>query len=188
MLLCIDAVEKEVRTFIQMIFLCINTLFAAVYVVMSGEQCVRALQTLSFIQFARVPVALYDQIVHAIAQQAAVDTDNLKGVVELFPIPSKGTTTLSRRLSALCGLLLLTTRGPALLLDDGDLKQLDGHELARLRFFMVAVLPILPLVPENLLSEHLLPMMFKYGPSPCKLVLARDVAHRFRWSLPLTGT
>jgi hypothetical protein len=33
-----------------------------------------------------------------------------------------------------------------------------------MRFFMVAVLPILPLVPENLLSEKLLPMMFKCVP------------------------
>lgn len=42
---------------------------------------------------------------------------------------------------------------------------------------MVAVLPVLPLVPENLLSEHLLPVMFKYGPPPCKPVLARSSSH-----------
>jgi hypothetical protein len=91
----LDPTEKEVRTFMQMIFLCINTLFVAVLEVMSGEQCVRALQTISFIQFARVPVTIYDQVVHKIAQQAAVDKDNIKGIIELFPLTSTGIPSLA---------------------------------------------------------------------------------------------
>lgn len=129
-----EVVGKELLSFLQLIFICLCLFFIAVHTTLSSAQCVRALQTISLVQIGRVPVTLYDQIFQKLALKAATSKEDLKSLVELFSASAP---------------------------KDGDLSTLSRHQLLAVRFFMAAMLPVMPLIPDDLLNEHLLPVMFK---------------------------
>ncbi len=52
---------------------------------MDHLQCVQSLEILSYIQFARVNLALYDHIVHKIVLKAAEEQSNVQQIIDLLP-------------------------------------------------------------------------------------------------------
>lgn len=153
----VEVVGKELLSFLQLIFICLCLFFIAVHTTLSSAQCVRALQTISLVQIGRVPVTLYDQIFQKLALKAATSKEDLKSLVELFSASApKGIKPFLSSANGSYATLAFS-------LPDGDLSTLSRHQLLAVRFFMAAMLPVMPLIPDDLLNEHLLPVMFKYA-------------------------
>ncbi len=78
-------IETELKSFFQTVFLCLNMFFLLSHAAMVDLQCVQSLEIISYIQFARVNINLYDHVVHRIMLQAAQEPNNVQHIIDLLP-------------------------------------------------------------------------------------------------------
>jgi len=62
---------------------------------MSGEQCLIALQALSYLQFAKIDSPLYDKATHQIAIRAMTNEEMMYRIVSQLPQGKRGTYAMS---------------------------------------------------------------------------------------------